>query len=42
MQSFITVRVKYTHQKFYDRHPELVDRYAIYLSQITHDLFKLS
>ena len=41
-QSFLLVKLKSSLQKFYGRHHDLVDRYGIYVSQMTTDMLQLS
>ena len=41
-QGFILVKLKSSLRKFYGRHHDLVDRYEIYMSQQTTDIFHLS
>jgi hypothetical protein len=41
-QSFLLVKLKSSLQKFYGRHHDLVDRYGIYVSQMTMDMLQLS
>ena len=41
-QGFLLVKVKSSLRKFYGRHHDLVDRYGIYVSQMTTDMFHLS
>jgi hypothetical protein len=38
-QGFLMVKLKSSLRKFYDRHHDLVDRYGIYVSHITTDMF---
>jgi hypothetical protein len=38
-QDYVTLRLKSSLQKFYDRHHDLVDRYEISISQITMNRF---
>ena len=40
--SFLLVKLKSSHRKFYGRHHDLVDRYGIPVSQLTTDMFDLS
>ena len=40
-QGFILVKLKSSLRKFYGRHHDLVDRYGIYVSQMTTDTFRL-
>ena len=41
-QGFLLVKLKASLQKFYGRHHDLVDRYGIFVSQMTTDMFHLS
>jgi hypothetical protein len=41
-QWFLLVKMKSSLRKFYGRHHDLVDRYGIYVSQMTTDMFHLS
>jgi hypothetical protein len=41
-QGFLLVKLKSSLRKFYGRHHDLVDRYGIFVSQITTDIFHLS
>jgi hypothetical protein len=41
-QGFLLVMLKSSLRKFYGRHHDLVDRYGIYVSQMTTDMFHLS
>jgi hypothetical protein len=41
-QGFLLVKLKSSLRKFDGRHPDLVDRYGIYVSQMTTDMFHLS
>ena len=41
-QSFLLFKLKSSLGKFYGRHHDLVDRYGIYVSQITMDMLQLS
>ena len=41
-QGFLLVKLKSSLRKFYGRHHDLVDRYGIYVSQMTTDMFHLS
>jgi hypothetical protein len=41
-QEFLLVKLKSSLRKFYGRHHDLVDRYGIYVSQMTTDMFHLS
>ena len=41
-QGFLLVKLKSSLQKFYGRHHDLVDRYGIYVSHLTTDMFHLS
>ena len=38
-QGFLMVKLKSLLRKFYGRHHDLVDRYGIYVSHITTDMF---
>jgi hypothetical protein len=40
-QGFLLVKLKSSLRKFYGRHHDLVDRYGIYVSQMTTDMFHL-
>jgi hypothetical protein len=40
-QEFLLVKLKSLLWKFYDRHHDLVDRYGIFVSQMTTDMFHL-
>jgi hypothetical protein len=41
-QWFLLVKLKSSLRKFYGQHHDLVDRYGIYVSQMTTDMFHLS
>ena len=41
-QGFLLVKLKSSLRKFYGHHHDLVDRYGIYVSQMTTDMFHLS
>ena len=41
-KGFFLVKLKSSLRKFYGRHHDLVDRYGIYVSQMTTDMFHLS
>ena len=41
-QGFLLVKLKSSLRKFYSGHHDLVDRYIIYVSQMTTDMFHLS
>jgi hypothetical protein len=41
-QGFLLVKLKSSLRKLYGRHHDLVDRYGIYVSQMTTDMFHLS
>jgi hypothetical protein len=41
-QGFLLVKLKSSFRKFYGRHPDLVDRYGISVSQMTTDMFHLA
>jgi hypothetical protein len=41
-QSFLLFKLKSSLRKFYGRHHDLVDRYGIYVSQMTTDMLQLS
>ena len=41
-QGFFLVKLKSSLRKFYSRHHHLVDRYGIFMSQMTTDIFHLS
>ena len=40
-QEFLLVKLKWSLRKFYSSHHDLVDRYGIYVSQMTTDMFHL-
>ena len=41
-QAFLLVMLKSSLRRFYDRHHNLANRYGIYLSQMTMDMFNLT
>jgi hypothetical protein len=41
-QGFLLIKLKSSLRKLYGRHHDLVNRYGIYVSQITTDIFTLS
>ena len=42
MMNCLLVKLKSSLRKFYDRHHDLGDRYGIFVSQMTTDMFHLS